>query len=126
MISIRFIGDYLLQILILIYSNLFHLVFAGVNVGDHFFSRCEMIAIGFHSHWLNGIDFMGKNFERKVSLSTLTSKTIWTVMDIFLARQNQNTLMIIVDYNCEFQIIMDMLFYHRSQNSIYLIAIATF
>lgn len=31
----------------------------GVNVGDHFFSRCEMVAIGLHSHWLNGIDFMG-------------------------------------------------------------------
>ncbi|KAH9329211.1 hypothetical protein KI387_001319 [Taxus chinensis] len=36
----------------------------GVNVGDHFFSRCEMIAIGFHSHWLNGIDYMGKSFEK--------------------------------------------------------------
>ncbi|WCJ40240.1 Histone-lysine N-methyltransferase H3 lysine-9 specific SUVH4 [Euphorbia peplus] len=31
----------------------------GINVGHQFYSRAEMVAIGFHSHWLNGIDFMG-------------------------------------------------------------------
>ncbi|KAK9669830.1 hypothetical protein RND81_13G157400 [Saponaria officinalis] len=31
----------------------------GVDVGQQFFSRCEMVSIGFHSHWLNGIDYMG-------------------------------------------------------------------
>lgn len=36
----------------------------GVNVGDHFFSRCEMVAIGLHSHWLNGIDFMGNKHKK--------------------------------------------------------------
>eukprot|EP01018_Ginkgo_biloba_P017388 Gb_31631 [translate_table: standard] len=36
----------------------------GINVGDHFFSRAEMVAIGFHSHWLNGIDFMGANYKK--------------------------------------------------------------
>ncbi|KAI5072278.1 hypothetical protein GOP47_0012384 [Adiantum capillus-veneris] len=28
----------------------------GINVGDQFFSRCEMVAIGLHCHWLGGID----------------------------------------------------------------------
>jgi len=36
----------------------------GVNVGDHFFSRCEMVAIGLHSHWLSGIDFMGAAYKK--------------------------------------------------------------
>ncbi|GJU69195.1 histone-lysine N-methyltransferase, H3 lysine-9 specific SUVH4 isoform X1 [Tanacetum coccineum] len=28
----------------------------GVDVGHQFFSRCEMVTVGFHNHWLNGID----------------------------------------------------------------------
>lgn len=32
---------------------------AGVKVGYQFFSRCEMVAIGLHSHWLKGIDYIG-------------------------------------------------------------------
>ncbi|XP_020519918.1 histone-lysine N-methyltransferase, H3 lysine-9 specific SUVH4 isoform X2 [Amborella trichopoda] len=35
----------------------------GVDVGHQFFSRAEMVAIGFHSHWLNGIDFMGNEYR---------------------------------------------------------------
>ncbi|XP_022554352.1 histone-lysine N-methyltransferase, H3 lysine-9 specific SUVH4 [Brassica napus] len=31
----------------------------GIDVGHRFFSRAEMVAVGFHSHWLNGIDYMG-------------------------------------------------------------------
>ncbi|KAL9229387.1 hypothetical protein vseg_004858 [Gypsophila vaccaria] len=36
----------------------------GVDVGHQFFSRCEMVVVGFHSHWLNGIDYMGKNYSK--------------------------------------------------------------
>ncbi|XP_057530846.1 histone-lysine N-methyltransferase, H3 lysine-9 specific SUVH4-like [Amaranthus tricolor] len=34
----------------------------GVDVGHQFFSRAEMVAVGFHSHWLNGIDYMGQEY----------------------------------------------------------------
>ncbi|XP_057982560.1 histone-lysine N-methyltransferase, H3 lysine-9 specific SUVH4 isoform X2 [Malania oleifera] len=37
----------------------------GVDVGYQFFSRAEMVAVGFHCHWLNGIDYMGKSYERE-------------------------------------------------------------
>ncbi|XP_010682904.2 histone-lysine N-methyltransferase, H3 lysine-9 specific SUVH4 [Beta vulgaris subsp. vulgaris] len=36
----------------------------GVDVGHQFFSRAEMVAVGFHSHWLNGIDYMGQNYSK--------------------------------------------------------------
>lgn len=32
----------------------------GIDVGHQFFSRAEMVVLGFHSHWLNGIDFIGQ------------------------------------------------------------------
>ncbi|RVX06890.1 Histone-lysine N-methyltransferase, H3 lysine-9 specific SUVH4 [Vitis vinifera] len=38
---------------------------AGVDVGHQFFSRAEMVAVGFHSHWLNGIDYMGQSYNRR-------------------------------------------------------------
>lgn len=31
----------------------------GVEVGQQFLSRAEMVVIGLHSHWLNGIDYIG-------------------------------------------------------------------
>ncbi|XP_076881234.1 histone-lysine N-methyltransferase, H3 lysine-9 specific SUVH4-like [Bidens hawaiensis] len=31
----------------------------GVDVGHQFFSRCEMVTVGFHNHWLCGIDYIG-------------------------------------------------------------------
>lgn len=34
----------------------------GIEVGDHFFSRAEMVVLGLHSHWLNGIDYMGVKY----------------------------------------------------------------
>ncbi|KAK9117704.1 hypothetical protein Sjap_016651 [Stephania japonica] len=37
----------------------------GVDVGFQFYSRAEMVAIGFHSHWLNGIDYMGQAYRKK-------------------------------------------------------------
>ncbi|KAG8651648.1 hypothetical protein MANES_06G009101v8 [Manihot esculenta] len=32
----------------------------GIAVGYQFTSRAEMVAIGFHGHWLNGIDYISK------------------------------------------------------------------
>ncbi|XP_018475689.2 histone-lysine N-methyltransferase, H3 lysine-9 specific SUVH4 [Raphanus sativus] len=39
----------------------------GVDVGHQFFSRAEMVAVGFHSHWLNGIDYMGDDYQKEYS-----------------------------------------------------------
>ncbi|XVF57692.1 hypothetical protein PTKIN_Ptkin07bG0002400 [Pterospermum kingtungense] len=36
----------------------------GIDVGHRFYSRAEMCALGFHSHWLNGIDYMGKSYRK--------------------------------------------------------------
>ncbi|GJY83325.1 histone-lysine N-methyltransferase, H3 lysine-9 specific SUVH4 isoform X1 [Tanacetum coccineum] len=36
----------------------------GVDVGCHFYSRAEMVAVGIHSHWLYGIDYMGKEYSK--------------------------------------------------------------
>ncbi|KAJ8773101.1 hypothetical protein K2173_028278 [Erythroxylum novogranatense] len=36
----------------------------GVDVGHQFYSRAAMVAVGFHSHWLNGIDYMGQAYKR--------------------------------------------------------------
>lgn len=39
----------------------------GIDVGYQFYSRAEMVAVGFHSHWLNGIDYMGMNYAKAYS-----------------------------------------------------------
>ncbi|KAL9669413.1 hypothetical protein QQ045_006960 [Rhodiola kirilowii] len=36
----------------------------GIDVGYQFFSRAEMVVVGFHSHWLNGIDYMGQAYRK--------------------------------------------------------------
>ncbi|KAL5793502.1 hypothetical protein ACOSP7_002096 [Xanthoceras sorbifolium] len=36
----------------------------GINVGYQFYSRAEMVAVGFHSHWLNGIDYIGMSYRK--------------------------------------------------------------
>ncbi|KAK7311287.1 hypothetical protein RJT34_09321 [Clitoria ternatea] len=36
----------------------------GIEVGHQFYSRAEMVVVGFHSHWLNGIDFMGQSYAK--------------------------------------------------------------
>lgn len=38
----------------------------GIDVGYQFYSRAEMVAVGFHGHWLNGIDYIGKSKGEKV------------------------------------------------------------
>lgn len=45
-----------------------HSIYAGVSVGQQFLSRAEMVVIGLHNHWLNGIDYIGTG-RGKVSLS---------------------------------------------------------
>ncbi|XP_040865566.1 tubulin beta-1 chain-like [Glycine max] len=35
-----------------------------IDVGYQFYSRAEMVAVGFHSHWLNGIDYMGQSYAK--------------------------------------------------------------
>ncbi|KAD7478737.1 hypothetical protein R6Q59_005503 [Mikania micrantha] len=37
----------------------------GVDVGHQFFSRCEMVTVGFHNHWLCGIDYIGAGSHRE-------------------------------------------------------------
>ncbi|RZB59620.1 histone-lysine N-methyltransferase, H3 lysine-9 specific SUVH4-like [Glycine soja] len=39
----------------------------GIDVGYQFYSRAEMVAVGFHSHWLNGIDYMGQSYAKAYS-----------------------------------------------------------
>lgn len=39
---------------------------AGVIVGHQFFSRAEMVVLGFHCHWMNGIDYMGNAYRKGV------------------------------------------------------------
>ncbi|KAE8021256.1 hypothetical protein FH972_007163 [Carpinus fangiana] len=36
----------------------------GIKVGHQFYARAEMVAVGFHSHWLNGIDYMGQSYSK--------------------------------------------------------------
>ena len=40
--------------------------FIGIDVGDQFYSRAEMVVLGIHSHWLNGIDYMGMKYKEMV------------------------------------------------------------
>ena len=42
------------------------LLVAGIAVGHQFYSRAEMVVVGFHSHWLNGIDYMGQSYSKGV------------------------------------------------------------
>ncbi|MCL7051067.1 hypothetical protein MKW94_025750, partial [Papaver nudicaule] len=44
----------------------------GVDVGHQFYSRAEMVVVGFHNHWLNGIDFMGTKFRKKAEFKHYT------------------------------------------------------
>ncbi|KAF3435320.1 hypothetical protein FNV43_RR22407 [Rhamnella rubrinervis] len=36
----------------------------GIDVGHQFYSRAEMVVVGFHGHWLNGIDYMGISYSK--------------------------------------------------------------
>nr|GEW94992.1 histone-lysine N-methyltransferase, H3 lysine-9 specific SUVH4 isoform X1 [Tanacetum cinerariifolium] len=43
----------------------------GVDVGHQFFSRCEMVTVGFHNHWLCGIDYIGVGQQKEYPEYTL-------------------------------------------------------
>jgi len=43
----------------------FEFLVAGIDVGHQFFSRAEMVVVGFHNHWLNGIDCVGQSAGKK-------------------------------------------------------------
>ena len=47
-----------------IFNTYFSII--GVKIGDQFFSRCEMIAIGLHCHWLGGIDTIPASSKNKL------------------------------------------------------------
>nr|GEX65341.1 histone-lysine N-methyltransferase, H3 lysine-9 specific SUVH4 [Tanacetum cinerariifolium] len=58
----------------------------GVDVGHQFLSRCEMVTVGFHSHWLNGIDCIGVNqhmdypeYELPITVAIVMSCDVWHV-----------------------------------------------
>lgn len=44
----------------------------GIDVGHQFYSRAEMVSVGFHGHWLNGIDYMGASYCRGVKHLSLS------------------------------------------------------
>jgi hypothetical protein len=46
--------------------------FSGIDVGDRFYSRAEMVVLGIHSHWLNGIDYMGMKYQGKVTAADIS------------------------------------------------------
>lgn len=48
--------------------------FSGIDVGDQFYSRAEMVVLGIHSHWLNGIDYMGMKYQVKVPTTNISVK----------------------------------------------------
>ncbi|KAL6994530.1 hypothetical protein U1Q18_012632 [Sarracenia purpurea var. burkii] len=66
----------------------------GVDVGHQFFSRAEMVAVGFHSHWLNGIDYIGKS--RKTAGKDYSDYTLPLAVAIVLSGQYEDDL-----DNCE-------------------------
>ncbi|KAM0838071.1 hypothetical protein ACQ4PT_061211 [Festuca glaucescens] len=45
---------------------------SGVDVGDQFYSRAEMVVLGIHGHWMKGIDYMGPNYQDKTGHQGLT------------------------------------------------------
>lgn len=53
---------------------------AGISVGHRFYSRAEMVAVGFHSHWLNGIDYMGQSYRKGVSINFICTVTIFLIL----------------------------------------------
>ncbi|CAN6373504.1 unnamed protein product [Urochloa humidicola] len=44
----------------------------GIDVGDQFYSRAEMVAVGIHSHWMSGIDYMGTKYRDKKGYENFT------------------------------------------------------
>ncbi|KAK9276774.1 hypothetical protein L1049_006310 [Liquidambar formosana] len=61
----------------------------GIDVGHQFFSRAEMVVVGLHCHWLNGIDYMGKSYSK---LEEYNSYTFPLAVAIVLSGQYEDDL----------------------------------
>ncbi|XP_059668643.1 histone-lysine N-methyltransferase, H3 lysine-9 specific SUVH4-like [Cornus florida] len=64
----------------------------GIEVGHQFFSRAEMVVVGFHSHWLNGIDYIGQSS----GIKEFSNYTLPVAVAIVLSGQYEDDL-----DNCE-------------------------
>ncbi|XP_021725167.1 histone-lysine N-methyltransferase, H3 lysine-9 specific SUVH4-like isoform X3 [Chenopodium quinoa] len=60
----------------------------GIDVGYQFYSRAEMTADGFHSHWLNGIDYIRQSKGKKLL-------TVITTIDDLNYPENTDTYYIV-------------------------------
>ncbi|MCO5601117.1 hypothetical protein L7F22_055236 [Adiantum nelumboides] len=76
----------------------------GIHVGDHFFSRCEMMAVGLHFHWLAGIDYLGAAYKKimpnwtfpvasSIVLSGCYEDDVDNAMDVVYTGQGGNDLL---------------------------------
>ncbi|XP_076928030.1 histone-lysine N-methyltransferase, H3 lysine-9 specific SUVH4-like [Bidens hawaiensis] len=62
----------------------------GVNVGYQFYSRAEMVALGLHSHWLNGIDYMGLSYKTMLGCYSFKGYTFPIAIAIVLSGQYED------------------------------------
>ncbi|KAG8385028.1 hypothetical protein BUALT_Bualt04G0180300 [Buddleja alternifolia] len=64
----------------------------GVDVGHQFFSRAEMVVVGFHQHWLNGIDFIGETAAKNRKKLDLKDYKLPLTVSIVLSGQYEDDL----------------------------------
>lgn len=67
-------------------SSMFCCVLVGIGVGQQFYSRAEMVVLGVHGHWLNGIDYLGGSYAKQVidMISLLTRGCSYQILNHFL------------------------------------------
>ncbi|KAG9439844.1 hypothetical protein H6P81_020009 [Aristolochia fimbriata] len=61
----------------------------GIDVGHQFFSRAEMVAVGLHSHWLKGIDYVRTDYSK---LEEFKSYTLPLAVSIVISGQYEDDL----------------------------------
>ncbi|PIN24226.1 histone H3 (Lys9) methyltransferase SUV39H1/Clr4, required for transcriptional silencing [Handroanthus impetiginosus] len=64
----------------------------GFDVGHQFFSRAEMVVVGFHQHWLNGIDFIGQTAKKSRKILGLDDYKLPLAVSIVLSGQYEDDL----------------------------------
>ncbi|KAL8474905.1 hypothetical protein ACS0TY_031355 [Phlomoides rotata] len=64
----------------------------GIDVGRQFFSRAEMVVVGFHQHWLNGINYIGKTGAKSAKTLDLKGCTLPLALSIVLSGQYEDDL----------------------------------
>ncbi|XP_051141868.1 histone-lysine N-methyltransferase, H3 lysine-9 specific SUVH4 [Andrographis paniculata] len=64
----------------------------GIDVGHQFFSRAEMVVVGFHQHWLNGIDYIGKSGNKAGPEIDLKGYKLPITTSIVLSGQYEDNL----------------------------------